>query len=235
MPKPRTYLTLDTSFLVLCISENENYRRQRPKAHHLPAQLRSFLTQLLGNTQPIWVLHDEQIKELDEVVRGIIRRSQAALAGAQPNADLIYWDNSEIINAQELLCYLEQLQNRLIGNKPHPSVCYGSQNDPTARGSLEIAGALLPEVRAVTGSDEFRDLVICAFSYAQAAKHPNASHIIIEYDAHFAAIKSAFKSVVERIDTQKPERAVFDHLAIKHQGRAPTFRIPAFRGSDEIS
>ena len=74
-------LTIDSNVFVLSLSEDKHFPEKCPKANLTPSEARGILEESLGHLSPTWVLHQEQVIELRQVVTGVIARSLRVLDG----------------------------------------------------------------------------------------------------------------------------------------------------------
>jgi hypothetical protein len=197
-------LTIDTSVFVLSLCEDKHFSEQRPRAYLKPSEARGMFQEILSNLPPTWVLHQEQVVELRQVVKGIIARSLRVLEGHErPKPDQIYLDLDEVKNAQEFLSYLDALNNELISHPERKDVIYGAPGCPEAEEALSLANSVRDEVRATVGSDEFRDTLFCSFALANS--NPNGTNNIIHCDSHFERIREILESHLSMLVRASPK------------------------------
>ncbi len=232
-------LTIDTSVFVLSLSEDKHFPAQRHSGHLKPSEARGMLQEILAGLPPTWVLHQEQVVELRQVVRGIIARSLRVLENHErPKADQIYLDAEEVRNAQEFLSYLDALNNELISHPEREDVIYGAPGCSEAEAAVRLANSIRDEVRATVGSDEFRDTLFCCF--ALASSNPNGANSVIHCDSHFDRIRETLESHVSMLvrtnpkdydSLPEPQKILLQNFASSNTDRrkkTPVLKLPNF-------
>ena len=232
-------LTIDTTVFVLSLSEDKHFSVQKPRAPLKPSEARGMLQEILAGLPPTWILHQEQVVELRQVVTGIIARSLRVLDNHErPKPDQIYLDDEEIRNAQEFLSYLDALNNELISHPEREDVIYGAPGCSDAEAAISLANSIRDEVRARVGSDEFRDTLFSCF--ALACFNPHGANNVIHCDSHFERIREILESHVSMLvrtnpkdykALPEPQKILLQNFASSNTDRrkkTPVLKLPHF-------
>jgi hypothetical protein len=116
--KPTRKITLDSSVIVRALSTDRHFIEARRRAGNhdgnlLPSTARKAIA-MACEAKPVWVLHQEQITELREIIDGLLNYSQAVANGLlTPDPGKALLDQSAMLNAVELLDYLNLLEREL--------------------------------------------------------------------------------------------------------------------------
>lgn len=126
--KPTRKITLDFGIIVRALSTDRHFIEARRRAGNhadnlLPSTARKAIA-MACEAKPVWVLHQEQITELREVIDGLMCHSQAVAIGLlPPDPGKALLDQSAMLNAVELFDYLNLLESELCTTN-RPDVCY---------------------------------------------------------------------------------------------------------------
>ena len=239
-------LTIDSSVFVLSLSEDKHFLEQCPKANLRPSEARGMPQEFLGHLPPTWVLHQEQVIELRQVVMGIIARSLRVLDGHErPQGNQICLNAEEVQNAQEFLSYIDALNNELISHPERKDVVYGSPGCQEAEIALALANSISDEVRAAVGSNEFRDTLFCCFALANSNPFTGMSNVV-HCDKHYDRIREILESHISMLmrhdpahydELPEPQKVLLRDFAYKNpdrRKRTPVIKSPTFSNLHEF-